>query len=76
MDSNKKQRYDEMIEEWKYVYDRLPDGNKYAVSAAIIVANQSKPFLLKVSEPKLNMTPPIDKQPKSIFEKFRGGNHE
>lgn len=50
--------------------------NQAELWKAIIVVNQSKPFLLKVSEPKFNMTPPIDKQPKSIFEKFRGGNHE
>lgn len=39
MDSNKKQRYDEMIEEWKYVYDRLP-GNTNAIPAAIMVATE------------------------------------
>lgn len=40
MDLDKKQRYDEMIEEWEYVYDRLPAGNTYAIPAAIMVATE------------------------------------
>ncbi|WP_125707498.1 hypothetical protein [Companilactobacillus zhongbaensis] len=43
MDSNEKQRYDEMIEEVEYVYNNLPiiiDADEGLMAVAILVASE------------------------------------